>query len=456
MDGKGLGMKRFSNNHKLKQVLAIVGIVFLILGGLGAMTGESPKPAKPVTLSSQAGHEPAGPVTSASVSTVESIKESRMEPVSSVTESRKEGAESKPGEDLVSHPGKEPMTVHFLDVGQGQATLLKEGNYEILIDGGGRKASQFVVAYLKKLGIRDIDLMIATHFDEDHIAGLIGVMNVFPVKKVLCGTKPKSTRICDSFVKTVSRREIPAATPLQGGRVRVGDMILEILGPSYYGHATHNDDSIVSKIRFGKTSFLVGGDTEANAEQALLNQDLKADVMLANHHGSKGSNSISWLKKVAPAYVVISCGLNNHYGHPGATVLSRVQQVGAKLYRTDRQGTILFRSDGKTVTVLTAPGQQKKEFKQAAKKAATPQSLKPAPAAPVDRSVESSPSNAKPAPQPGHEEKNHYVLNLKSGKIHLPGCSSVAKMKKANRSDVYTSLTRLNQAGNQPCKRCLP
>lgn len=325
------------------------------------------------------------------------------------------------------------MEVHFLDVGQGQATLFRQGDDVILIDGGGQGRSSFVVAYLKERGISKVDLMVATHFDEDHIAGLIGVMNVFPVSKILMGTHPIDTRVSNSFVQHA--RNYETYSPVIGDVFYVGDMTLEIKGPRYYGNDDHNDDSIISLVRYGDTSFLVGGDTNADTEQQLLYQDIQADVMLANHHGSKGSTSRTWLEAVDPQHIVISCGKDNPYGHPGETVMQRISQTDASLYRTDESGTIVFTGDGQSVSLS----------------AGIPFGFYSAVEAEVQGSVDSSSGVAAEEVQ-----LVDYVLNINTKKFHHTGCRSVKQMKESNKLELSSTRDEVIAQGYSPCGNCNP
>lgn len=349
------------------------------------------------------------------------------------------------------------LKVHFLDVGQGQSALFKHGDDVILIDGGGQGRSDFVVAYLLEQEITKVDLMVATHFDEDHIAGLIGVMNVFPVSKVLMGTDPSDTRVSQSFLRHVEG--IETIVPAMGDTYTVGAMELEIKGPRQYGNSDHNDDSIISRVLYGENAFLIGGDTNADAEQQLLWQDLEADVMLANHHGSKGSNSRTWLEAIAPDHIVISCGEDNPYGHPGESVLGRVAQTNANLYRTDQAGTIIFTSDGQDVTVS---GGIPLGLSMAL--------VEPPVVADVEAAAVEQPPVTEVVEQPIITEaveqpiiteaeagnERDYILNTNSKKFHYPGCHSVKRMKEHNKYYLTAGRDEIIVKGYSPCGNCNP
>lgn len=247
------------------------------------------------------------------------------------------------------------MKVHFLDVGQGAAILFEIGDKVMIIDGGDRDKSSFVVSYLKKLGIEKVDVMIATHYDGDHLNGLVGVLHAFPVLQVYSANYLTDTRVFNSFKSIIQEKQIPESFPEMKQSIQVGDAEVIFVAPRNYGHSVENDDSICVRVVFGQTSFLIMGDSSADAEQQMLSQSLKSDVLFASHHGSNGSNSKTLLANVNPAFVVISCGQDNSYGHPGENTLNRISNAGAELFRTDEQGTVTCTSDGAAITWDQSP-----------------------------------------------------------------------------------------------------
>ena len=247
------------------------------------------------------------------------------------------------------------MKVHFLDIGQGAATLFEIGDKTMLIDGGDRDKSSFVVSYLKEIGVSQIDVMIATHYDVDHINGLVGAINVFPVGQVYDPDYVGDSRVYNSYKNYIDDHDLIESNPVFGQTIQVGNATVVFVAPKFYGHDEFNDDSLCVRILFGQTSFLIMGDPSANAEQQILTQDLESDVYLASHHGSNGSNSKTLLAKASPKFVVISCGAGNPYGHPGHNTMSRIESTGASLFRTDKQGTIICTSDGISITWEKVP-----------------------------------------------------------------------------------------------------
>ncbi|MDD2534040.1 MAG: ComEC/Rec2 family competence protein [Eubacteriales bacterium] len=252
----------------------------------------------------------------------------------------------------------ETVVVHFLDVGQGHATVFQVGEHALIIDGGPRDASSFVVAYLKKMGVVTVDAIIATHYDSDHIYGLVGVLNAFPVLSVYDANYRADTKVFTSFKTAVSAEKCPEFTPAQGDRIAFADLAdLEVtfVGPRDYYYDEENDNSLAIRLDYGQASYLIMGDTSSDTEQDMLGQNLDVDILLASHHGSNGSNSPDFLSATSPAHIVISCGADNSYGHPGEYALKRIQKTESELFRTDLQGTLVCQTDGNQINWNQSP-----------------------------------------------------------------------------------------------------
>lgn len=339
------------------------------------------------------------------------------------------------------------MKVHFLDVGQGAAVLFQIGDQVLVFDGGDRDTSSYVVSYLKKQAIKQVDVMIASHYDADHINGLVGILNVFPVKQVYDANYTSDTRVYQSFKKYIQDHSIPEDVPGMRQSIQVGEATITFIAPKSYGHAEVNDDSISIRVQFGETSFVIMGDPSADAEQQILSQDLDADVFYASHHGSNGSNSKTLLSNVSPEFVAISCGADNSYGHPGDNTLNRIKATGAELFRTDKQGTIVATSDGQSIQWSQdpcndfTPGEQTTSTSAATTAAST--------TAPTTAATTQ-------ATQPPVSDARAYVLNTNTMKFHYPSCSSAADIYPENRKDVTLTHQEILDMGYIPCKRCDP
>lgn len=247
--------------------------------------------------------------------------------------------------------------VYFLDVGQGDCELLRLGTGEtVLIDSGTGESAQELTAYLKELGVGRIDFLIATHPHEDHIGGMTAVVEQFPVGKIymprIADGQVPTTATYRTLLQAIDRKNL-RVTAARGGMTVLssGENRLELFAPNRAEYDNLNNYSVVAKLTCGEKRFLFTGDAETQAEQDLLKRkyDLRSDVLKCGHHGSSTSTGAAFLKAVSPAAAVISCGLNNDYGHPSPKVVQRLQKAGVTIYRTDRQGTILARCDGKTV-----------------------------------------------------------------------------------------------------------
>ncbi|MDN5361646.1 MAG: competence protein ComEC [Moorella sp. (in: firmicutes)] len=247
------------------------------------------------------------------------------------------------------------LRVHFLDVGQGDAILvqLPDGR-NILIDAGSNEAGPTVIKNLKEYGVAQLDYVIGTHPHEDHIGGMDQVIDAFPVGKVYL---PRVTHNTDSYrdlLLAIKNKGLQATEAKAGVTLPLGEGVqATFVSPAKSNYEDLNDYSAVLHLTYGKTAFLFTGDAGTTAEQQMLagHQPLKADVLKVAHHGSRSATGTAFLKAVAPTYAVISVGRGNDYGHPHAQTLQRLQKAGAKIYRTDQDGTITAISDGEKVTM---------------------------------------------------------------------------------------------------------
>lgn len=245
------------------------------------------------------------------------------------------------------------VSVHYIDVGQGDATLIQTGGKNILIDSGTRSSADSLTAYLQSLGITELELCVATHPHEDHIGGMPTVLNTFSVKELYMPTKTTTTKIFRSMVETAQQRGVTISPARVGDTFTVGDAVLHVLFPDKE-YDDLNNNSVTIRMDAGGKTFLFSGDNEEESETVLLNtcgNSLKSDVFQAGHHGSATSNTADFLRAVSPSVIVISCGKDNSYGHPHREVLDRFEQFGATVYRTDLDGTVVITVENGTIHV---------------------------------------------------------------------------------------------------------
>lgn len=252
------------------------------------------------------------------------------------------------------------LRVHFLDVGQGDCILIQTADgRNVLIDAGDVDAADAVTDYLLTNGVHRIDLLVITHPHSDHIGGLPQVLEKFGVSEVLDAGLPHGSLAYKEVLSTIESRRIAYEKAVQGARVGVGRLTMEVLWPPTgyeVGEDMLNNGSVVTRVQFGDVSFLFTGDIEKEAEGLLLasGQDLESTVLKVAHHSSDSSTSNEFLQVVKPVYAVISVGANNEYGHPAQSTVRRLSAIGAKVFRTDEHGTIVFTTDGRTIEVITA------------------------------------------------------------------------------------------------------
>lgn len=310
---------------KKQSIGATILAVLLLLLILGAAIwfqnrGNNEKPVD----SSFRGHTPS-PVAQIAVPESDNTKPNTEEP------------DTFPDEDTA-------LEVHVLNVGQGLSVFLDCGDETLLYDGGDRSTSSFLVSYLQKQGVDRLDYVVVSHYDADHLAGVIGALNVFEIGTLIAPDYQTDTKLFSSFQQTVQGKNLSITSPAPGDTYSFGAGDFQILAPLGSSYENENDYSIVLRVCFGESSLLLTGDATEISEAEMLEHgtELQSDVLVVGHHGSAGSTSPEFLEAVAPSYAVISCGRDNDYGHPADRVMELLAEMEIPMYRTDFQETVIF------------------------------------------------------------------------------------------------------------------
>lgn len=327
---------------------------------------------------------------------------------------------------LTELPADSTFEVHYIDVDQGDCSLVLCDGHAMLIDGGESSESSKVYAYLKQHGVSHLDYMVATHAHSDHIGGLSGALNYATVDTAFCPVTDYDSKTFDSMVKYLDKQGIGITVPSAGDEFMLGSAHVQILGPQK-NYDDPNDTSIVMKVTYGETSFLFTGDAERTAEADILDAgyDLSSTVLKVGHHGSDTSTSYPFLREIMPEYAVIQVGKDNSYGHPTEDTLSRLRDAEVKVYRNDLQGDIVCSSDGKIISFTTTKNE----------------------------SVQTNPTVVVTPDVEEPDDAGEYIGNKNSKKFHLPTCKNLP----AEKNRIYfDSRQAAVDAGQSPCGNCNP
>ncbi len=255
----------------------------------------------------------------------------------------------------IDSPGKEEtgggMSLYAFDVGQGDSFLfILPGGETILIDAGPESAGKKLVRELKRLDVKKIDLLVATHPHSDHIGGMTRILSNFPIGKIWDSGYIHGSPIQKNFYSMIQKKNIPFGRPKRGHSEKMGSVLIEVLAPARLIRGTKrdaNNNCLVLSIKYGNTSFLMLADMER--EQRATTAPLpRATVLKAAHHGSSNGTDMDLLKEVVPGLIILSYGKNNPYGYPHKKVVSAVSAMGIKRLDT-KDGTVRIVSDGERI-----------------------------------------------------------------------------------------------------------
>lgn len=307
-----------------------------------------------------------------------------------------------------------PMQVSYINVGESDSVLIQSDGKNMLIDAGDTDDDKVILNYLKSKKINKLDYIIATHPHEDHIGAMDDVIKKHSVGKVIMPIMTHTTKAYSNLVTTIKNKGLKITKPVVGTKYTLGKASFTILSPNHYNYGDNiNNYSVGIKLVNGNDSFIFLGDNETEAiDDILANKiNIKADVLMCGHHGSKTSTNEKLLNAIDPDFAIISVGKNN-YGHPSDSTLNLLAKKKVKTYRTDKSGTIIASSTGTKITFNAKPTE-----------------IKPA------KSTDSSTA----------------VYITKTGKkYHLSNCPYL------NQSKIKTTLKDAKAKKLTPCSRCNP
>ena len=328
-------------------------------------------------------------------------------------------------------PSNEKMYVHFIDVDQGDSIFIELPNSQtMLIDAAEESQADKIITYIHQQGYDSLDYVVETHPHSDHMGGMADVINNFNVSSIYLSPATNTTKVYENMLTAIQNSGAKTYSPMAGDTIlNDGNLLIEVVAPKEVDNDELNNCSLVIKLTYGDNRFLFTGDAEKSEEDGIWT-NIKCDVLKVGHHGSDSSTTENFLKKVEPTYVVISVGAGNSYGHPDDIVIKRLADKGVQIFRTDIQGTIVFSSDGTTISVDKSPSEYK---------------------APAETTI----TTIKQAADTISDGSYKYVLNTSTMKIHYATCSSVKKIKDENKA--YTNdYDKAIADGYTPCGNCQP
>ena len=263
------------------------------------------------------------------------------------------------------------ITVKVLNIGQGDSILIQTGEKTVLVDTSDVDERDKLRAELKKADVKKIDTVILTHPHADHIGGMDVLLDEYTVGMVYDNGMPSTSKLFLGYVKKLKDKHIERKGLVAGDRVDLGGgAVFDVLGPSAelvkegsvkgYKHDPNNE-SVVGRLVFGDFSMMLTGDAEKKEEQTILAADsahVKSTILKSGHHGSKTSSSADFLRAVQPEAALISCGVNNDYGHPHKETMKKYHALNIPIYVTAENGTITVTSDGKTYKIVPERGEK--------------------------------------------------------------------------------------------------
>ena len=330
-------------------------------------------------------------------------------------------------------PATSRLAVSVIDVGQGDSILVQfPGGQDMLVDAGDRDAGLTVVQYLRSRGVQRIDILVASHPHADHIGGMQAVLSAFPIGKVWDSGYNQGSRTQQEFLGTIKAKGIRFGMPKAGFSQTVGNVTVTVLAPKTQLTGTESDannNSLVLRVTYGSVSFLLPGDMEGE-ERATVGAWPRSTVLKVAHHGSRNGTDLAFAKALSPTYAAISYAQGNPYGHPHAEALAALRSTGAKILQTAVDGTVVFTTDGTSVSYTTTHTARITRGRRAS------------------GAVVYSPVAAATVPK-----GTAYIGNARSHIFHRLSCSTLPSAK--NAVNLRSREEAVSQ-GYRPCRRCNP
>ena len=252
-------------------------------------------------------------------------------------------------------PVEGQVTVHVIDVGQADSILIETADGYMLIDAGENDSEEALRTYLRNMGISTLKYLVLSHAHADHVGGADMVLNEFKVENIVYDNYESC--YSSSLVSLINREGANIIDPKTKDKFNMGEAEFTVLFATN-DNKDHGDDvndySIVLRMDFGESSFVFTGDATTAVESTILDSfnkyELDCDFLKSGHHGSSTSSGKKFISTITPEIVAIPCGVDNKYGHPHDSVMATYSEAGAKVYRTDLSGTLVFVSDGTNIT----------------------------------------------------------------------------------------------------------
>ena len=258
----------------------------------------------------------------------------------------------------VTHNAKNNVEIHFIDTGNSDSILIKDGAKAMLIDGGDVDDDKDLVSYIQAQGVTEFEYVVASHPHADHIGGLDSVIKTFPIQYLFVANGDAETKTYREFINAAMDKGLKPSVPLEGKQFKLENSYFEVFNTN--GGSTTNDQSLVLRFTNGEDTLLFTGDAEAETEEEILDQMTDVDLLKVGHHGSHSSTTDAFLEKVNPEYAVILVGSGNKYGHPHLETVQKLEKAHIEVHRSDECGDIVFISTGEGLTTNCPIGSYKR------------------------------------------------------------------------------------------------